>query len=82
MCVWQMSFPAIIVLNKIMAPIFQIIHIWNKTFDPCVNQGLEWRRKVQTGAEGLFTFSHEAPETRLHKVRTGQKKVVIMHVFE
>ena len=33
-------FSAIFVLNKITSPIFQIIHIRNKTLDPCVKGGL------------------------------------------
>ena len=42
-CAWQTSFSAVFLLNKIMAPIFQIIHIQNKKIDPCVNRGLEER---------------------------------------
>ena len=37
MCVRRMSISAIFLLNKITAPIFQIIHIQNKTLDHCVN---------------------------------------------
>ena len=55
-CVWQMSFSAIVFPNKITASIFQIIHIWNKTLNPCVNGGLERRCKVETHLQGLFTF--------------------------
>ena len=58
MCARQMSFSAIFVFNKIMVSIFQIIHIRNMTLDPCINGGLEQRRKVQTCPQGLFTFSH------------------------
>ena len=47
-----------IFLNKIMVPIFQMIHIRNKTLDPCVKGGLEQRRKVQTRFQGLFIFWH------------------------
>ena len=38
-------YSAIFVLNKITASIFQIIHIRNKTLDPCVNgQGKSWKK--------------------------------------
>ena len=46
---------AIFLLNKIMALIFQITNIQNKTLNYCVNGGLEWRHKVQTCLQGLFT---------------------------
>ena len=52
-CVRQTCFSAMFVLNNIMAQIFQIIHIWNKTLNPCINGGLEQRRKVQT-VKNLF----------------------------
>ena len=51
-------FFAIFLLNKIAATIFQIIYIQNKALNPCVNGGLERRRKVQTRLQGLFTFWH------------------------
>ena len=54
----QTSFSTIFLLNKITVPIFQIIHIRNKTLNPCVNGGLEQGRKVQTRLLGLFTFWH------------------------
>ena len=40
-CVRQRSVSAIFLFNKIAAPIFQIIHIQNKTLDHCVNGGLQ-----------------------------------------
>ena len=55
-CVWQMSFSAIFVLNKITVSVFQIIHIRNKALNPCINGGLERRGKVQTHFQGLSTF--------------------------
>ena len=57
-CARQTLFSAIFLLNKITAAIFQIIHIRNKTFNPCVNRGLERRCKVQTRLQGLFTLWH------------------------
>ena len=79
-CMRQTSFSAIFLLNKITVSIFQIIHIRNKTLNPCVNGSLEGRRKVQTRLQGLFNFWHqtskteEAPGMRLHKVWTRRKK--------
>ena len=46
-CVRGRCFFAIFLFNKITVLIFQI-HIRDKTLDPCVNGGLERRRKVQT----------------------------------
>ena len=51
MCVWQ-------TINKIMVPIFQIIHTRNKILNPCASGGLEWRCEVQTRLQGHFTFWH------------------------
>ena len=73
---------------KIMAPIFQIIHTWNKNLNPDINRGLERRCEVKRLLQGLLTFWHltskgkESPGTRLHKVWTGRKKVGLMHVFK
>ena len=73
---------------KIMAPIFRIIHTWNKTLNPDINRGLERRCEVKRLLQGLLTFWHltskgkESPGTRLHKVWTGRKKVGLMHVFK
>ena len=73
---------------KIMAPIFQIIHTWNKTLNPDINRGLERRCEVKRLLQGLLTFWHltskgkESPGTRLHKVWTGRKKVGLMLVFK
>ena len=53
-----MSFSAMFLLNKIMAPIFQIIHIQNRTLNPCVSGGLERKHKVQTCLQSLFSFWH------------------------
>ena len=58
MCVLEMSFYAIFLLNKIMASIFQIIHIQIKNLHPCINVGLELRHKVQIRLQCLFTFWH------------------------
>ena len=49
----QMSFSEIFLLNKIKAPIFQIIYIRNKTLNPSVNGGLKQKRKVQIRLQGL-----------------------------
>ena len=44
-CARQMSFSATFVLNKITEPIFQIIHIQNKTLNHCVNsQSRSWMK--------------------------------------
>ena len=45
-CGRQMSVSAIFLLNRITVTIFQIIHIRNKTLDPCIKGGLERRSKV------------------------------------
>ena len=50
--------------NKIMLPIFQIIHIQNKTLSPCINGGLEQSCKAQTCLHGLFNFGINAKERR------------------
>ena len=63
-CVRQTSFSAIFLSNKIIAMIFHIIHIRNKTFNPCISGDLKRRHKIEEG-----------PGKRLHKVWTGWKKV-------
>ena len=57
-CARQTHFSSTFPLDKITATIFQIIHIRDKTLNPCANGGLEQRRKVQTRLQGLFTFQH------------------------
>ena len=55
--------------NYVMAPIFQIIHTWNKTLNPGISGGLERRSEVKSLLQSLLTFSHltskgkEAPGT-------------------
>ena len=55
-CVRQMPVSAVFLLNKIMVPIIQIIHIQNKTLDHCINRGLQRRSKVQTHLQDLVIF--------------------------
>ena len=55
-CVRQTSVSATFLLNKITVKIFQIIHIQNKTLNPCMKGGLEQRCRIQTRLQGLFTF--------------------------
>ena len=53
--------------EKITVPIFGIIHIQNKTVKPCINEGLERRRKVQSFLQGLFAFGANVKERRSRK---------------
>ena len=66
-CLWKTSVSVIFVLNKITAPIFQIIHIRNKTLYLCINseRGLEQKHKVQTRLQGLLLFDINVKEKNL-----------------
>ena len=79
-CGQQTNFSAVILLNKIMMPIFQIIHIQKKKKLSTV----ERKRDVQNRLQRLCTFWHlkRSPGTRLHEVKTGRKKVGIMRLGE
>ena len=76
-CTQQTSFSAIFVLNKITAPIFQIIHIRNKTLGPCVNERV--RSKLFCRVFLLFYINVKVRRSPENEEKKRQKKVVIMH---
>ena len=58
MCARQTSISPIFLLNKITAPIFQIIHIQKRLLTLLSTLTRERRCKVQTHLQGLFNFWH------------------------
>ena len=79
-CVLQTSFSAIFLSNKITVLIFHIIHIWNKTLNPCISRSLEGMHKVQTRLQVFYFLAltskrEEGQGKRLHKVQTRWKIV-------
>ena len=70
-----MSFSTIFVLSKFTASIFQIIHIQNKTLNPCVNG--QWRSWMKAGlnlspASFYFLKTSKKLGHRMTKERHGK----------
>ena len=85
-CVLQTSFSAIFLSNKITVLIFHIIHIWNKTLNPCISRSLEGMHKVQTRLQVFYFLAltskrEEGQGKRLHKVQTRWKIVNCFYAF-
>ena len=85
-CVLQTSFSAIFLSNKITVLIFHIIHIWNKTLNPCISRSLEGMHKVQTRLQVFYFLAltskrEEGQGKRLHKVQTRLLIVFMLCFF-